>query len=68
MRSQIWIGIIDYGRLAWQRLIGRCKKSLDKRNRLVRQFRTQWCSNELFAHWFNEKPKWKLMGPNLSLG
>jgi hypothetical protein len=27
IRSQVWMGIIVYGKLAWQRLIGTCKKS-----------------------------------------
>jgi hypothetical protein len=28
----------------------------------------QWCSNEVFARWVQDKPQWKLMGPNISFG
>jgi hypothetical protein len=34
LRSKIWLGAIDYGRIAWQKLVGRCKKTPDKSSRL----------------------------------
>jgi hypothetical protein len=67
LRCKIWVDIIDYGRLAWQKLLGRCKRSPDKRNKLISQFKKQWCSNEVFARWVNDRPYWKLTGPNISL-
>jgi hypothetical protein len=65
VRSKAWLGIIDYGRLAWQKLLGRCKRTPDKSNELRAKFRKQWCPNEVFASWRNNKPLRKLMGPNL---
>jgi hypothetical protein len=68
LRRKIWVSIIDYGRLAWQKLLDRCKRSPDKRNKLTSQFMKQWCSNEVFACWFGDRPYWKLTCPNISLG
>jgi hypothetical protein len=68
LRAKIWVGIIDYGRLAWQKLLDRCKRSPDKSHEVKSQFKRQWCLNEVSARWINDKPHWKLMGPNLSLG
>jgi hypothetical protein len=36
--------MIDYGRLAWHKLIGRCKKTPDKSSNLRAQFWDQWCT------------------------
>jgi hypothetical protein len=70
LRSKVWMCLIDYGRVAWQKLIGRCKESPDKKAKALDQFRKQWCKNRVFATWDSamSKPQWKLTGPSLSLG
>jgi hypothetical protein len=70
LRSRIWMCLIDYSRVAWQKLIGRCKKSPNKKAKAIEQLRGQWCKNSVFATWITttNKPQWKLIGPGLSLG
>jgi hypothetical protein len=52
--QKIWLGLVDYGRLDWER----AKLKDDGK------FAAVWCRNKFFADWIHGKPRWKLTGPN----
>jgi hypothetical protein len=69
LSSKIWLGMVDYGRLAWSRILAHCKKNTYKVQKTKKQFSETWCSNNVLATWVNNHPRWVLIGPTLrSLG
>jgi hypothetical protein len=65
LSSKIWLGMVDYGRLFWCRVTERCKNSPSKANKIKKQSRDLWCSNNLLASWVEDQPRWVLLRPNL---
>jgi hypothetical protein len=57
LSCKIWLGMVDYGRLAWSRTRDRCKQEPHKAQKIKKQFRDTWCSNNLFATWEDSHPK-----------
>jgi hypothetical protein len=52
--QKVWLGLIDYGRLAWE-----AAKDNDKG-----KFINVWYKNGIFAEMVMKRPRWKLNGPN----
>jgi hypothetical protein len=66
LRSFIWLGLVDYGRMAWKKTIDKCKKNPAKTKSNKDKFHIQWCTGGVFAHWIEDRPHWKLIGPRQS--
>ena len=67
-RCKIWLGLIDYGRIAWDKLSDQLSKpsiNPDKTREKLDQFRSLWCCNSTFARWDESQPRWHLSGPAL---
>jgi hypothetical protein len=67
MQNCIWLGIVDYGRVAWNKTLAKCKTNPASARKTKDKFRVQWCSGSVFAEWINGRPHWKLTGPRSSL-
>jgi hypothetical protein len=65
MKSCIWIGIVDYGRMAWRKVLAKCKSNPAKINAVKDKFRMQWCRGKLFAEWMEDHPRWIIAGPSI---
>jgi hypothetical protein len=63
MQNCIWMGLIDYGRMAWNKVLSKCKTHPTKTKSAKDKFRIQWCSGGVFAEWVEDRPHWKLVGP-----
>jgi hypothetical protein len=64
------MGLVDYGRLAWEKTSRTLEKVGDdakKRAHTLEQFQSLWCSNEVFARWDTDQPKWNLIGPSFNM-
>jgi hypothetical protein len=59
----IWLGLIDYGRMAWKKTLDKCKHNPAKTNSSKAKFRIQWCTGGVFAEWIEDRPYWKPAGP-----
>jgi hypothetical protein len=45
------LGIIDYGRVAWRKILAKSKTNPAKDKSIKSKFQTQWCSGSVFAVW-----------------
>ncbi|KAG0573608.1 hypothetical protein KC19_VG193200 [Ceratodon purpureus] len=67
--QKIWLGILDYGRVAWQKLQKRILlliwKDPGKAAKARGEFINQWCSNSILASYspLEDKVQWALAGP-----
>jgi hypothetical protein len=50
----IWLGFIDYGRLAWEAA----------KNKAKGKFINEWCKSGILAEMVMGRPRWKLNGPS----
>jgi hypothetical protein len=63
LRNLIWLGLFDYGRMEWKKVLAKCKSHPMKAKATKDKFKMQWCSGGIFAEWMEECPRWKLVGP-----
>jgi hypothetical protein len=63
VQSLIWLGLVDYGRIAWRQTLAKCKANPVKSKAYKEKFRIQWCCGGIFVEWVEERPSWKLVGP-----
>jgi hypothetical protein len=66
LQNLIWLGLVDYRRLAWSKVLAKCKTQPVKTKAVKDKFRIQWCNEGVFAEWKEDHPHWKLVGPRLS--
>jgi hypothetical protein len=64
--SFIWLGMVDYGRVAWKKTLDKCKRNPIKAHSTRTKFRIQWCTGGVFAQWIEDRPYWNLVGPRQS--
>jgi hypothetical protein len=57
LQNLIWLGLIDYERVAWAKTLAKCKNNPMRANVVKARFRTQWCSGGLFADWRGSHPQ-----------
>jgi hypothetical protein len=63
LQNLVWMGLVDYGRLAWRKVLDKCKTHPSKSKATKDKFKIQWCSGGVFAEWLEERPRWRLVGP-----
>lgn len=63
--QKVWMGLIDYGRVAWQKLQDRSRKNPASAALLRETFSRQWCRNNILSSLspLEGKVKWVLTGP-----
>ncbi|KAG0600279.1 hypothetical protein M758_11G021200 [Ceratodon purpureus] len=63
--QKIWLGIIDYGRLAWQKMQVKSRKHPDQAAKLKATFIKNWCRSRVLGSFspLEDKVKWALAGP-----
>jgi hypothetical protein len=61
--SSVWLGMVDYGRLAWKKTLDKCKKDPAKAHSTKSKFCIQWYTGGIFAQWMEDRPHWNLVGP-----
>ena len=58
MQNCIWLGIVDYGRVAWNKTLAKCKTNPAPARKTKDKFRVQWCSGSIFAEWIKGRLEW----------
>ncbi|KAG0591323.1 hypothetical protein KC19_1G166900 [Ceratodon purpureus] len=69
-RCKIWLGLIEYGRIAWEKTqtgIKNAGENEEKQRKLLEQFKSLWCWRNVFACWADNQPTWNLASPRLVL-
>ena len=61
---KIWLGFVDYGRVAWEKTDKKKYASVQSRMMVKRKFKVRWCKHEIFACMIDSRPRWRLFGPN----
>lgn len=50
--AQIWINLLDYGRIAWSKTMKKSKSLRGiKKKKLLEDFRHTWCRNGVLGGW-----------------
>jgi hypothetical protein len=63
MQNCIWLGLVDYGRATWNKVLSKCKTCPTKTKTIKNKFMVQWYNGGVFADWKEDRPHWKLCGP-----
>jgi hypothetical protein len=63
MKSLVWLGLIDYGRMAWHKALNKCKHNPCKRKSTIDKFKSQWCIGGILVVWTSNYPNWRMSGP-----
>jgi hypothetical protein len=63
LQNLIRLGLVDYGRLVWRKMLAKCKSHPRKSKSTKDKFRIQWCSGGVFVEWKEDRSHWKLIGP-----
>jgi hypothetical protein len=53
MIQRIWLGLIDYGRLEWEK----------DQSKIDRKFEALWCRKNIFVVMVHNHLRWGLVGP-----
>lgn len=66
----MWLEMIDYGRIAWERTmadVNKLEANPVKSAQRITQFKTLWCRQGVFATWDSEHPCWNFLGLRFSI-
>lgn len=48
---KLWLGLVDYKRVAWFKTQEACNKNLRKREHLLQHFQDTWYHSEILSSW-----------------
>lgn len=65
INQKIWLGIVDYGRVAWETVKKKTAKDPGQSAFLISQFKRRWCEHDIIGSLAadSSKVQWKLTGP-----